>query len=145
MRRHTQASPGYQVSRLAADPARCPKWCSSTCRLGRLDGLDVVHLQCHIGTDTLSLARLGARSVTGLDLSPASLAEARRIATECGTTSASWRATCNAAVEALGADYDLVYTGIGALNWLPSVDRWAQVVAGLLRPAAASSSAKAIR
>jgi SAM-dependent methyltransferase len=42
-------------------------------RLGRLDGLDVVHLQCHIGTDTVSLARLGARSVTGLDFSPAAL------------------------------------------------------------------------
>ena len=46
---------------------------------GTLDGLDVCHLQCHIGTDTLSLARLGAR-MTGLDLSPASLEVARRLA-----------------------------------------------------------------
>jgi hypothetical protein len=30
--------------------------------LGDLTGLDVVHLQCHIGTDTLSLARLGGPS-----------------------------------------------------------------------------------
>ena len=27
-----------------------------------------------------------------------------------------------------------MYTGIGALNWLPSIDRWAGVVADLLRP-----------
>ncbi|WP_262364216.1 bifunctional 2-polyprenyl-6-hydroxyphenol methylase/3-demethylubiquinol 3-O-methyltransferase UbiG [Arthrobacter echini] len=36
---------------------------------GVMDGLDVCHLQCHIGTDTLSLARAGAR-VTGVDFSP---------------------------------------------------------------------------
>ena len=30
--------------------------------------------------------------------------------------------------------YDLVYTGIGALCWLPSVARWAAVVARLLAP-----------
>lgn len=129
------ASPGYQVSRLAADPAALSEVVQFDLpRLGRLDGLDVVHLQCHIGTDTLSLARLGARSVTGLDLSPASLAVARRIAAECGHDIRFVESDVYAAVEALGADYDLVYTGIGALNWLPSVDRWAQVVAGLLRP-----------
>ncbi|MGB7789990.1 MAG: methyltransferase domain-containing protein, partial [Terrimicrobiaceae bacterium] len=48
-------------------------------RLGDLSGLDVVHLQCHIGTDTISLARLGAR-VTGLDFSPSALAAARQLA-----------------------------------------------------------------
>src|SRR4051794_23571465 len=48
-----------------------------------LAGLEVLHLQCHIGTDTLSLARLGAR-VTGLDFSPASLDVARRLADEAG-------------------------------------------------------------
>ncbi len=46
-------------------------------RLGAVSGLDVVHLQCHIGTDTLSLARLGAR-MTGLDFSPPALNVARR-------------------------------------------------------------------
>lgn len=44
-----------------------------------LAGADVVHLQCHIGTDTISLARCGA-TVTGLDFSSASLAAARRLA-----------------------------------------------------------------
>ena len=49
-------------------------------RLGRLDGLDVVDLHCHIGTDTVSLTRLGARSVTGLDFPPAALTAARGLA-----------------------------------------------------------------
>src|ERR671912_246656 len=53
-------------------------------RLGSVDGLDVVHLQCHIGTDTVSLARLGARSVTGLDFSTPALAVAAELATAAG-------------------------------------------------------------
>lgn len=97
-------------------------------RLGRLDGLDVVHLQCHIGTDSVSLARLGARSVTGLDFSPSALKAGRELATRAG-------ADAYDAVGVLGAQCaDVVYTGIGALCWLPDVRRWASVVAGLLRP-----------
>ena len=51
-------------------------------RLGDISGLQAVHLQCHIGTDTLSLARLGAE-LTGLDFSDASLAQARQLASAC--------------------------------------------------------------
>ena len=129
------ASPDYQFDRLAADPTAISDVATFDLpRLGRLDGLDVVHLQCHIGTDTVSLARLGARSVTGLDLSPASIAVARRFAERCGHDIRFVESEVYAAVEALGATYDLVYTGIGALNWLPSIDRWAATVAALLRP-----------
>ena len=59
-------------------------------RLGAVDGLRTVHLQCHIGTDTLSLARLGAR-VTGLDFSPVALEEARSSWRRPATTSISSR------------------------------------------------------
>ena len=30
-------------------------------RLGDLTGKDVLHLSCHVGTDTVSLSRLGPR------------------------------------------------------------------------------------
>ena len=104
-------------------------------RLGSIDGLDVVHLQCHIGTDTLSLARLGARSVTGLDFSTPALEAAAELATACGADIDFVESELYEAVGALGGErFDLVYTGIGALCWLPDVHRWAQVVAGLLRP-----------
>jgi SAM-dependent methyltransferase len=103
-------------------------------RLGEVAGLDVVHLQCHIGTDTLSLARLGAR-VTGLDFSGSALDAARALFDECGAEGTFVEADLYDAVEALDARrFDLVYTGVGALCWLPRIDRWAQVVAGLLRP-----------
>jgi SAM-dependent methyltransferase len=104
-------------------------------RLGRLDGLDVVHLQCHLGTDTVSLARLGARSTTGLDFSPSALLRARQLAMRAEADVTFVDGDVHDAVELLGAhQFDLVYTGIGAICWLPSIRRWAETVAGLLRP-----------
>ncbi|MGA4668985.1 class I SAM-dependent methyltransferase [Propionibacteriaceae bacterium Y1923] len=116
-----------------------PDWISQVVRfdqprLGDLAGLDAVHLQCHIGTDTLSLARLGAR-VTGVDLSGRSLEHARMIASRGGASIDHVQSDVYSAAQALaGRDFDLVYTGIGALCWLPDIRRWAEVVAGLLRP-----------
>ncbi len=129
------ASEDYGVERFVADPAHL----SSVVRfdlplLGDVSGLDAVHLQCHIGTDSLSLARLGAR-VTGLDLSPASIAAARDLAERAGPPVDYVVADLYSATDAL-ADrrFDLVYTGIGAICWLPDIARWARVVADLLRP-----------
>jgi SAM-dependent methyltransferase len=104
-------------------------------RLGSIVDLDVVHLQCHIGTDTLSLHRLGARSVTGLDFSRPALVAAARLAGDCGASVDFVESELYEAVGALGANrFDLVYTGIGALCWLPDVRRWAEIVATILRP-----------
>ncbi len=129
------ASPDYIVDELIADPARLSEVVAFDApRLGDLHGVNGVHLQCHIGTDTLSLTRLGAR-MTGVDLSPASLEQARRIAQRAGADIAYVESDVYAASEALdGATFDLVYTGVGALCWLPSIDRWAQTVASLLTP-----------
>ncbi|MGD0686857.1 MAG: class I SAM-dependent methyltransferase, partial [Streptosporangiaceae bacterium] len=74
-------------------------------------------------------------SMTGLDFSPAALAQARSLAERTGADARFVEADVYDAVGVLGAAaYDLVFTGIGALCWLPSVRRWAGVVAGLLRP-----------
>ncbi len=103
-------------------------------RLFDVAGRDGVHLQCHIGTDTLSLARLGA-TMRGLDLSPVSLDHARSLAARAGPPVEYVEGDVYDAVALLGAQScDFVYTGIGALNWLPDIERWADVVAGLLRP-----------
>ncbi|MET0899193.1 MAG: class I SAM-dependent methyltransferase [Mycobacterium sp.] len=104
-------------------------------RLGTVDGLEVVHLQCHIGTDTVSLARLGARSVVGLDFSGSALRAARDLAVRAGADCRFVEADVYDAADVLGAgEFDVVYTGIGALCWLPDIRRWADVVAALLRP-----------
>jgi 2-polyprenyl-3-methyl-5-hydroxy-6-metoxy-1,4-benzoquinol methylase len=102
--------------------------------LGDVDGLDLVHLQCHVGTDTLAWARRGAR-VVGVDFSANAVEVATGLARSCGLPAEFVRADVYDAVEALGGRrFDVVYTGIGALNWLPDLDRWADVVTGLLRP-----------
>ena len=103
-------------------------------RLGSVAGKRVVHLQCHIGTDTLSLARLGAR-VTGLDFSPVAIEEARKLVADAGDDADFVVSDVHDAASVLTpGSFDLVYTGIGALCWLPRVDRWAAVVAELLAP-----------
>ncbi len=95
---------------------------------------DVVHLQCHIGTDTICLARHGARAV-GVDLSGASIDAARDLAVECGMQIEYVQSNVYDAPAALdGRRFDVVYTGKGALCWLPDLHRWARVVAELLRP-----------
>ena len=55
-------------------------------RIGPLTGLSVAHLQCHIGTDTISLERLGAASVVGVDFSPKAIAAARELAQRSGSS-----------------------------------------------------------
>ncbi len=102
--------------------------------LGELTDRDVVHLQCHIGSDTVALARSGAK-VSGVDISGVSVDAARHLATQCGLAVEYVRSDVYDAVDAVGGDrFDVVYTGKGALNWLPDPARWARVVAALLRP-----------
>lgn len=129
------ASPGYAIDRFLSDPTFISDVVRFDLpRLGDVTGLAGVHLQCHIGTDTVSLARLGAR-MTGLDFSPASLAEGRRLADRTGAAVDFIEAEVYEAPSRLGrAMFDFVFTGIGALCWLPSIRRWAEVVAELLLP-----------
>jgi SAM-dependent methyltransferase len=129
------ASPDYAVQRFGADPAFLSDVVRFDLpRLGDISGLRGAHLQCHIGTDTVSLTRLGAR-MTGLDFSPAALAEARRVAALAGSAADFVLGEVYQAADLLGqGQFDLVFTGIGALCWLPDIRRWAGVVGALLRP-----------
>jgi len=125
----------YGIERYLSDPdALSDVVRFDSARLGDIAGLDTVHLQCHIGTDTLSLHRLGAR-MTGVDLSGASIDHARELAADAGADITYVQSDVYSASEALEhRTYDLVYTGIGAICWLPSIERWARTVAELLRP-----------
>jgi SAM-dependent methyltransferase len=103
-------------------------------RLGSVDGLRGVHLQCHIGTDTLSLSRLGA-TMTGVDFSRPAVEQARSFVASIGERVEFVEADVYDAAAVLpNHAFDLVFTGIGALCWLPDVRRWAEVVARLLGP-----------
>jgi SAM-dependent methyltransferase len=96
-------------------------------------GRSLLHLQCHFGMDTLNWARQGAR-VTGLDFSPRAIDAARRLSLDSGIPSDFVCANVYDAPAVLNTPFDVVYTGIGALCWLPDIDGWAQVVAACTRP-----------
>jgi SAM-dependent methyltransferase len=105
--------------------------------LGSVEGLRILHLQCHIGRDTLVLAQRGA-DVTGIDFSGAAIAAARDLAGELGLSSRARFVECDlyAAREALRqfVPFDLVFVTWGALCWLPDIVGWARIVAFCLRP-----------
>lgn len=128
------ASDSYDLSGYVSDPHKLSGVVGlDRGRLGDLDGLSAVHLQCHIGTDTLSLARLGA-SVTGVDQSDASLDVARGLFADTKTSGEFVQANVYDSPAALDRTFDLVYSGVGALNWLPRIDQWAATVSQLLSP-----------
>ena len=95
--------------------------------VGRVAGKSLLHLQCHFGLDTLSWARL--------DFSGEAVREGGALAAAAGLRAEFVRANVYDAVEALPArTFDVVYTGKGALNWLPDMEAWASVAARLVAP-----------
>jgi 2-polyprenyl-3-methyl-5-hydroxy-6-metoxy-1,4-benzoquinol methylase len=111
------ASPGYAVQRFRDDPGFISDVVRfDRPRLGDITGLRAVHLQCHIGTDTVSLARLGA-SVTGIDFSAPAVAAGTELAAVTGADARFVRSDVYAAADVVEpGSFDLVYTGIGALG-----------------------------
>lgn len=99
--------------------------------LGDVDGKSLLHLQCHFGQDTLSLARMGANA-TGLDLSPVAIETGTQLAAELGINA---QFVCSDVLEmdtALSQTYDIVFSSYGVVGWLPTLERWGQLVANAL-------------
>jgi SAM-dependent methyltransferase len=117
---------GFKAGRLALRPEHVRD-------LEPVVGKRLVHLQCHFGMETISWARLGAEA-TGLDFSAPAIAAARELATETGVPVNFVQADIYDAPEVLKTEFDIVYTGVGALMWHPDMVRWATVVAKLLWP-----------
>ena len=101
--------------------------------LGDISGKSLLHLQCHFGLDSLSLARRGAR-VTGVDFSDKAISTARRLDDE---EDLGARFVCSNIYELprhLDDRFDIVFTSYGVLCWLPDLPRWAAVIAHFLKP-----------
>lgn len=99
---------------------------------GDVEGLDVLHLQCHFGLDTLSFARLGARA-TGLDFSGVAIERARRLAAEVGLDAAFVEADSQHLPSDLEGRFDLVFASYGVLCWIADVDAWMRSASAALR------------
>ena len=101
--------------------------------LGDISGKKILHLQCHFGQDSISLARMGAR-VTGVDLSDKSIAAARKLAVSAGEEVRFICSDIYALPAILEEDFDIVFTSYGVIGWLPDLGRWAEVTAHFLKP-----------
>lgn len=101
--------------------------------IGDVAGRDVLHVQCHIGFDAITLARRGAR-VTGVDLSPASLAKAASLAERCGVDVTFVPGDSTDLPAGLHGRFDLAYATIGVIVWIDDMDAWMRSVARCLRP-----------
>ncbi|WP_216616423.1 class I SAM-dependent methyltransferase [Marinifilum caeruleilacunae] len=101
--------------------------------LGDIKGKKILHLQCHFGMDTLSLARLGAE-VVGVDISDASIAKAKELASELDIPARFIRSNVYELENVLDETFDIVYTSYGAINWLDDLDKWAKIIRSYLQP-----------
>lgn len=101
--------------------------------MGDVAGKSLLHLQCHFGLDTMSWARRGA-DVTGVDFSPEAVATAQRLSRELDIHARFIESNVYSLPEVLDKRFDIVYTGYGAICWLPDLKKWADVIAHFLRP-----------
>lgn len=101
--------------------------------VGPVAGQRMAHLMCHIGLDTLSWARLGAR-VTGLDFSAESVRRARELAARAGVEAEFVQAEVGEAEKVLDGPFDVVFLSKGVLAWIEDLDAWAGSCVRLLRP-----------
>ncbi len=101
--------------------------------LGDIRGKKVLHLQCHFGQDTLSLARMGA-IVTGVDLSDKAIEKAEEIANELNIPARFICCDIYSLPDHLDEEFDIVFTSYGTIGWLPDIEKWAGIINRYLKP-----------
>ena len=92
----------------------------------------LLHLQCHIGTDSLSLARDGA-VVTGIDFSAKSIEIANQLKEELDIPATFIHSNVYDLKEKLDQKFDIVYTSQGVLAWLKDLQKWAATIVHFLK------------
>lgn len=100
---------------------------------GEVKGKKILHLQCHFGQDTLSLARMGA-SVTGIDLSDKAIDAANQLAEQLEVDARFICTDVYSTPDELNEQFDIVFTSYGTIGWLPDLDAWAAVIRRVLKP-----------
>lgn len=101
--------------------------------LGDVSGKTILHLQCHFGQDTLSLARMGA-ATTGVDLSDKAIDKAKELAEQCQVDANFICCDIYDLPRHLHTQFDLVFTSYGTIGWLPDLDQWAGIISRYLKP-----------
>lgn len=125
----------YDVEGFIADPASRPFDRVIREVVGDVAGKRLLHLQSHIGLDTMRFARLGAIDVLGVDFSPRSVEAARSIARRLDLSVRFVQADVRSLPETVPEDaFDIVFTSYGTIMWLPELESWARMIASRLAP-----------
>jgi len=101
--------------------------------VGNVDGKSLLHLQCHIGSDTLAWVRHGA-VVTGVDFSAESIACANQLSEELGLPGTFIHSNIYDVRTIHEGQYDVVYTSKGVLCWLKDLQEWGRIIVHYLKP-----------
>lgn len=101
--------------------------------VGDVRGRSFLHLQCHVGLNAISWAKLGAE-VTAVDFAEEALAIGRGLAEDVGAAIRFVYSNIFDLPKNLDGDFDIVYTDYGVLGWLPDLGEWARVIAHFLKP-----------
>lgn len=101
--------------------------------LGKIKDKELLHLQCHFGQDTISLANLGAIT-TGVDFSENAINKAIQLAHKTNVHSNFICSNIYDLKENLNKKYDIVFTSYGTIGWLPDINKWAEIVSHFLKP-----------
>ena len=102
--------------------------------LGDVSGKRILHLQCHFGQDTMTLARMGAKA-TGIDLSDKAIEKAREINEKLGLDATFVCCDIYDLPNHLYEKFDIVFSSYGTIGWFPDLDKWAEIVSHFLKPA----------
>ncbi len=101
--------------------------------LGDVRNKTLLHLQCHFGQDSLSLARMGAQ-VTGIDLSDEAIEVGKSLAERLKLDVRFFATDVYSTRSVLNDQFDVVFTSYGTIGWLPDLDKWAKVIVDSLKP-----------
>jgi SAM-dependent methyltransferase len=101
--------------------------------LGNIEGKSVLHLQCHFGQDSISLAKLGAK-VTAIDFSEIAIVKAKEFAMQTNTNVDFICCNIYDLPNLLNIKFDVVFTSYGTIGWLPDISKWANIVSHYLKP-----------
>lgn len=101
--------------------------------LGDVKGKSILHLQCHFGQDSLSLARKGAE-VTGVDFSDEAISQAKKLTQELNLNAEFICCDIYALPKYLDKKFDIVFTSYGTYGWLPDLNKWAAVISHFVKP-----------
>lgn len=123
----------YAVEEFIEDHSKLSFEADEHKELGDIKGKEVLHLMCHIGLDTLSFARLGAIP-TGVDFSEKAIEYAEIIKEQTQLQATFIQSDIYELPKKLNKQFDIVFTSIGVLCWLPDLDKWAEIIYQYLKP-----------